>query len=132
MRHVRVEGLRVDGELHSAWIDRGEIVTLHREDAGAELRTAFLVFVDVDGGDIRAESDDGPQERDAIEWLRTELDEEVLGAMRERLVAARDGSSATAAQDHVRPRAQRTGRNEPCPCGSGKKFKRCCLGARQS
>lgn len=22
--------------------------------------------------------------------------------------------------------AQRTGRNEPCPCGSGKKFKKCC------
>ena len=22
---------------------------------------------------------------------------------------------------------QRTGRNEPCPCGSGKKFKKCCL-----
>lgn len=22
----------------------------------------------------------------------------------------------------------RVGRNEPCPCGSGKKFKRCCLG----
>ena len=22
---------------------------------------------------------------------------------------------------------ERTGRNEPCPCGSGKKFKRCCL-----
>ena len=21
----------------------------------------------------------------------------------------------------------RVGRNEPCPCGSGKKFKRCCL-----
>lgn len=21
-----------------------------------------------------------------------------------------------------------TGRNEPCPCGSGKKYKRCCLG----
>jgi len=25
----------------------------------------------------------------------------------------------------TRPSA-RTGRNEPCPCGSGKKFKRCC------
>ena len=23
----------------------------------------------------------------------------------------------------------RTGRNDPCPCGSGKKYKRCCLGA---
>ena len=22
---------------------------------------------------------------------------------------------------------QKTGRNEPCPCGSGKKYKRCCL-----
>lgn len=25
-------------------------------------------------------------------------------------------------------RASRTGRNEPCPCGSGRKYKRCCLG----
>ena len=24
----------------------------------------------------------------------------------------------------------RVGRNEPCPCGSGKKFKRCCLEAK--
>jgi len=22
--------------------------------------------------------------------------------------------------------AEKTGRNEPCPCGSGKKFKKCC------
>ena len=37
----------------------------------------------------------------------------------------------------VRPRKTRTvirtynhkvGRNEPCPCGSGKKFKNCCMG----
>lgn len=25
-----------------------------------------------------------------------------------------------------RPPRQRTGRNDPCPCGSGKKYKRCC------
>lgn len=24
------------------------------------------------------------------------------------------------------PRRKKTGRNEPCPCGSGKKFKKCC------
>jgi len=29
------------------------------------------------------------------------------------------------------PSAQRIGRNDPCPCGSGKKFKRCC-GARET
>lgn len=26
----------------------------------------------------------------------------------------------------IRPRALRIGRNNPCPCGSGRKFKRCC------
>jgi len=26
-------------------------------------------------------------------------------------------------------RAPRTGRNKPCPCGSGRKYKRCCLGS---
>jgi len=28
---------------------------------------------------------------------------------------------------HVRATTARVGRNEPCPCGSGKKYKRCCL-----
>jgi SWIM/SEC-C metal-binding protein len=26
------------------------------------------------------------------------------------------------------PKAPRIGRNEPCPCGSGKKYKKCCEG----
>jgi len=30
-------------------------------------------------------------------------------------------------EDLVRqPRARKVGRNDPCPCGSGQKFKRCC------
>lgn len=38
------------------------------------------------------------------------------------------------AEDHEAPRrmqlyrsAKKPGRNDPCPCNSGKKFKRCCL-----
>jgi tetratricopeptide (TPR) repeat protein len=27
---------------------------------------------------------------------------------------------------------ERTGRNDPCPCGSGRKYKKCCLGKRQA
>ncbi|NLF08825.1 MAG: hypothetical protein GX594_12720, partial [Pirellulaceae bacterium] len=27
----------------------------------------------------------------------------------------------------IRRREQRVGRNDPCPCGSGKKFKACCM-----
>ena len=26
----------------------------------------------------------------------------------------------------------KTGRNDPCPCGSGKKYKRCCLAQDQA
>jgi hypothetical protein len=26
---------------------------------------------------------------------------------------------------------ERVGRNDPCPCGSGKKFKKCCINKRQ-
>ncbi|MNF19323.1 hypothetical protein D3C80_2240290 [compost metagenome] len=26
-----------------------------------------------------------------------------------------------------KPKAPKTGRNDPCPCGSSKKFKQCCL-----
>ena len=27
----------------------------------------------------------------------------------------------------IRNRGQRVGRNDPCPCGSGKKYKNCCM-----
>jgi uncharacterized protein len=29
----------------------------------------------------------------------------------------------------IRPRSLRIRRNEPCPCGSGRKYKRCCASA---
>ena len=33
-----------------------------------------------------------------------------------------------AASDNLLAAAQKVGRNEPCPCGSGKKYKKCCGG----
>lgn len=30
----------------------------------------------------------------------------------------------------IRKEAAEPGRNDPCPCGSGKKFKQCCLGKK--
>jgi len=29
--------------------------------------------------------------------------------------------------EHFEPRAKKISRNDPCPCGSGKKFKKCCI-----
>ena len=31
-------------------------------------------------------------------------------------------------QKPVRREGKKVGRNDPCPCGSGKKYKKCCLG----
>ncbi|HZZ27000.1 MAG TPA: SEC-C metal-binding domain-containing protein [Pirellulales bacterium] len=32
----------------------------------------------------------------------------------------------------IRNRSEKVGRNDPCPCGSGKKFKNCCMRTRQT
>jgi preprotein translocase subunit SecA len=32
-------------------------------------------------------------------------------------------------KEPIRNKAERVGRNEPCPCGSGKKYKNCCMRA---
>ncbi len=45
--------------------------------------------------------------------------------------AIRD-SQGEVAIETIRNQGQRVGRNDPCPCGSGKKYKNCCLRARAS
>jgi len=37
------------------------------------------------------------------------------------------GKCAKAPIPTIRRGSKRVGRNDPCPCGSGKKYKRCCL-----
>jgi uncharacterized protein YecA (UPF0149 family) len=32
------------------------------------------------------------------------------------------------AKGQLRKEEDKVGRNDPCPCGSGKKFKKCCMG----
>ncbi len=51
------------------------------------------------------------------------LDSEQTGEMAE----AAAGSDTPAKPEPIRNRGKTTGRNDPCPCGSGKKFKNCCM-----
>jgi len=39
----------------------------------------------------------------------------------------RIGKAPTAEEDPTVPSRRKVGRNDPCPCGSGKKYKKCCL-----
>lgn len=41
--------------------------------------------------------------------------------------AHKDGIAITSKGKTIVHRAKKTGRNEPCPCGSGLKFKKCCM-----
>ncbi|REK11383.1 MAG: preprotein translocase subunit SecA [Planctomycetota bacterium] len=41
--------------------------------------------------------------------------------------AAIDATQSDKKPEPIRNRGQRVGRNDPCPCGSGKKFKNCCM-----
>ena len=38
-----------------------------------------------------------------------------------------DGSQGDGKIEPIRNRGQKVGRNDPCPCGSGKKYKLCCM-----
>jgi preprotein translocase subunit SecA len=49
------------------------------------------------------------------------------GEITEQQQAAIDGTQADRKIEPIRHRQQRVGRNDPCPCGSGKKFKACCM-----
>jgi len=45
----------------------------------------------------------------------------------EQQEAAIKGTEVSEKPEPIRNRRQRVGRNDPCPCGSGKKFKHCCM-----
>jgi hypothetical protein len=82
------------------------------------------------------EADELQMCRETCEWL-IEQGAEAVSPARALLLA----HAARLAHEHGDPhgylspapppparRGARVGRNDPCPCGSGRKFKRCCLG----
>ncbi len=55
--------------------------------------------------------------------------EAALGQRHRRRSSRRPSTArrSTTSRKPIRNRQQRVGRNDPCPCGSGKKFKNCCM-----
>jgi preprotein translocase subunit SecA len=66
---------------------------------------------------------------DAAELTEDELEAQALGRKAAAASGAAAGGAAAAASAVVEQRVvsdeDRVGRNDPCPCGSGKKYKRC-------
>ena len=62
--------------------------------------------------------------RDLTERLRIQ---EARGAYERALADPNRPRFAAPREEPVRRRAAKIGRNDPCPCGSGRKYKSCCL-----
>jgi len=80
------------------------------------------------------EHDEDPEMRP--EPITPEKRETIIVHMAAGLIGAyryfrqsREVNAATAFKSDPRRTASKVGRNEPCPCGSGKKYKKCCGGA---
>jgi hypothetical protein len=103
-------------------------VTLHIMKDGAEWRAPYnLLFkvVDGEGGQVQ---DDGLIEGQVIEidGEKMIVDQKIeTGSIIPKTPPPPKPGKST--QDVQTPPGQKIGRNRPCPCGSGKKFKRCCL-----
>ena len=104
---------------HEGWAE-----LVNDEDNGGCLVPVMMLF---------HEHDEDPGMRP--EPINPEKREEVIVHMAAGLVTAyryfrehrqRIPSAATST---LRQRTPKVGRNDPCPCGSGKKYKRCCGGA---
>jgi preprotein translocase subunit SecA len=62
-----------------------------------------------------------------VETSATHAQAETAGDIARQQREAIDASGGEVVIETIRNRGQRVGRNDPCPCGSGKKYKNCCL-----
>ncbi len=62
-------------------------------------------------------------------WVETSARHDEAASASE--IAAQQQQAIDGSQDvkveTIRNRGQRVGRNDPCPCGSGRKYKQCCM-----
>jgi preprotein translocase subunit SecA len=86
-------------------------------------REAYALFMDMMGR-IRQEV---AQKLFRVQIAREEeIAEMEAEQRRERLALARQGGPRPESQSPAKREADKVGRNDVCPCGSGKKYKRCC------
>jgi hypothetical protein len=101
-------------------LDAMEIQRMMESPQG-KIMADFLVFCQEQGIDLSSGDPNDPRiERLQNEWLATPRDA-FDGKMPSEMLSQAQGRVET-----FRRQDPRVGRNDPCPCGSGKKFKKCC------
>jgi uncharacterized protein len=94
-----------------------------------EEKAGFLAPILVLGYENHPDADMRPDKEPVDQKSRTDLIVGVAaGVMRLRAMFLAHRSDFLPGSDTFVRAEPKTGRNEPCPCGSGKKFKKCCGG----
>jgi hypothetical protein len=86
---------------------------------------AMSALIDIDSGAATPDARDGstPLSSEWLEYLKVAVDHELLDVLHDAWLDAKDVVDAPQPQQRQAPKV---GRNDLCPCGSGKKYKRCC------
>jgi hypothetical protein len=153
-RHLGVHALWVEEGLVSASLSRSAITTKSQPGSNEVARRAFFVSLALDDGSIEPQEKQHRADPEALAWFKAELDTELRAVLLARFEGDRRRIRERALPDlqaraHPTPRIAgppttrtmlppppsgppaapdgRPGRNDPCPCGSGLKYKRCCL-----
>jgi preprotein translocase subunit SecA len=86
-------------------------------------KEGFEMFEDM----VQRIQEDAVQKLFTIEMAREAAVEEIQVQQRpQRLVLSHGGSDEPARTSAPKREGAKIGRNDPCSCGSGKKYKRCC------
>jgi uncharacterized protein len=104
---------------HDDWAE-----LVNDEDHGGCLVPMMMLYHEHDEDPEMRPEPFGPEQRDKI---IVHMAAGLLGA--HRYFRAHREANAGVGMTGPRRIAPKTGRNDPCPCGSGKKYKRCCGGA---
>jgi preprotein translocase subunit SecA len=102
------EGMRLFDNLWKSIGDRVTDLVFRIE----QLPKEFVSTTFVNTREGRGEAPDGPAVSDSTRQQQQAIDQSQAGDKK---------------VDPIRYKGTRVGRNDPCPCGSGKKYKACCL-----
>ena len=89
--------------------------------AEALMRSRYTAYASADVGYITRTHDP-----DTLDQHDEEQARELEQPSRQTQMVLSHGTSGKAEKGPVRRQGPRVGRNDPCPCGSGKKYKKCC------
>jgi preprotein translocase subunit SecA len=123
--HMReIEKLVMLRVIDTAWIEQLHNMDVLQEGIGLRGYGGRdpLIEYKIEGYGMFQEMMRGVREQILGMVLKVELRGEEEAAPRKRVVSY--GAAQKAVPAHA---AVKVGRNDPCPCGSGKKYKKCCL-----